>query len=152
MILSSDDQNALDVLGAALCEHEPRLAAKFGIFTRLTEGEGRPPDEDLVRSVRPVQPPRSARRVGSARPWPARPWSARPRGRPRWAQLGQSRWIILAPVALLLLLILTLTMSLAAGGRCVTATDPVHGLAVTGHRAVPACRPAGTAKTSSYGG
>jgi hypothetical protein len=147
MILSSDDQNALDVMSSALREHEPRLAAKFGIFTRLAEGEGRPPDEDLI------SPAAAARRAGPApvapRAWPGAAWSARRRGRREWGQLGRSRLIVLVPVALLMLLILIITMTIATGVKCAT-TAPRHGLAVTGHPAAPVCRQAGTAKASGH--
>jgi hypothetical protein len=143
MILSSDEQKALHYIGGHLREQEPRLAAKFAIFTRLTAEEGQPPDEDLIRAIRlPMRTP--ARRT-------VRGFSAAARSRPprarRPRERGRRRSLALVPAALLLLLILIITISLAKGTRCTTTTT--RAAAVTGHVAPATCRQAGTAKTAS---
>jgi hypothetical protein len=128
MILSSDEQKALTGMGDNLSEQEPWLASKFAIFTRLTSAEGEPPDEDLIRVIRPPIQSSPAKRVRRQR--------AAPRRR---------RPIVLVPAALLLL-ILIITISLAKGTGCATRTT--REPAVAGHAVVSTCRQAGTTKTS----
>jgi hypothetical protein len=100
MILSSDEQQALDLIGGALCAHEPRLAAKFGMFTRLAAEEDRPPDEDLVMPIRrPAPVPAAVRAV------PATASSRRPRGR-RPGRIPTRTWTPLFVLAALLLLVI----------------------------------------------
>jgi hypothetical protein len=107
MILSSDEQRSLDVIGSDLCADEPRLAAKFGIFTRLAAGEDRPPDEDLVRPVRPSPPPAPV----VVRAIPAAVAFRRSRGRHRGLLPRRNRMDFFVLGALLLLVILIFYVS-----------------------------------------
>jgi hypothetical protein len=108
MILSSDEQRSLDVIGSDLCADEPRLAAKFGIFTRLAAEEDRPPDEDLVRPVRPPPPPPAP---VAARAIPAAVAFRRSRGRHRGLLPRRNRMDFFVLGALLLLVILIFYIS-----------------------------------------
>ena len=45
MSMLPDEQKVLDRLAGDLGTQEPRLTSMFGIFTRLTEPDGRPPEE-----------------------------------------------------------------------------------------------------------
>jgi hypothetical protein len=111
MILSSDEQKALDVIGGDLCADEP-LAAKFSIFTRLAAEEDRPPDEDLVMPIRPpVPPPSAAKAAAAVRGVPVTASFRRPRRRQR-GQTPARTWtplFVLAALLLLVILIVTLT-------------------------------------------
>jgi hypothetical protein len=144
MILPSDEQNALTGIGRYLSEQDPRLAAKFAIFTRLTSEEGEPPDEDLIRAIAPPTPAAPA-------PRGVRAFSAAARTRQRRARLQRGvprrRSIVVVPAALLLLLIVIITISLAKGPGCArpaTAREP----AVAGHAVVRTCQQAGKTSTS----
>jgi hypothetical protein len=144
MILPSDEQKALTGIGRYLSEQEPRLAAKFAIFTRLTSEEGEPPDEDLIRVIRPLAPPSPA-------PRGVRAFSAAARTRRRRARHHRGarrlRSIVVVPAALLLLLIVIITISLAKGPGCASprsAREP----AVAGHAVVRTCQQAGKTSTS----
>jgi hypothetical protein len=104
MILSSDEQKSLDLIGTDLCAHEPRLAAKFGIFNRLAAEEGRPPDEDLVLPTRPPA-------LVAVRVVPSAAAFRRSRGRRRGRLPARSRTPFFVLAALLLLVILLATVS-----------------------------------------
>jgi hypothetical protein len=144
MILPSDEQKALTGIGRYLSEQEPRLAAKFAIFNRLTSEEGEPPDEDLIRAIRPLASPSPA-------PRGVRAFSATARTRPPRArhQRGARRLrsIVVVPAALLLLLIVIITISLAKGPGCATPTT-AREPAVAGHAVVRTCQQAGKTSTS----
>jgi hypothetical protein len=145
MILPSDEQNALTGIGRYLSEQDPRLAAKFAIFTRLTSEEGEPPDEDLIRAIRPQALP-SPRGVRAFSP------AARTRQRRAGRQRGapRRRSIVMVPAALLLLLIVIITISLAKGPGCATPTR-AREPAVAGHAVVRTCQQAGATKKSGSG-
>jgi hypothetical protein len=119
MILHPDEQQALDEISSDLAAAEPRLAAMLGIFTRLTAGEGDPPDEDLILASRPV-----------ARA-PRRPGARRMPGRPR----------IFLPIALLVILVVGVVLGLRSQGSC--ATRHSAAAAAPGARAA-ACRGSST--------
>jgi hypothetical protein len=104
MILSSDEQRALDLIGGDLSAHEPRLAAKFGIFTRLAAEEDRPPDEDLVLPIRPPVPS-SAVAVAARSAVPATAAFRRPRAH-RERPTSSRTWTPLFVLAALLLLVI----------------------------------------------
>jgi hypothetical protein len=110
MILSSDEQKALDLIGGDLSAHEPRLAAKFGIFARLAAEEDRPPDEDLVLLIRPPAPS-SAPAAGAGRAVPATASFRRPRGHRERRIPARTRTPFFVLAALLLLVILIVSVS-----------------------------------------
>ncbi|MEP7024531.1 MAG: hypothetical protein ABJB47_12175 [Actinomycetota bacterium] len=135
MTLHPDEQSALDLMDTTLGAGEPHLAAMFTIFTRLTAGEGMPPDEDRIPAVLPPGPPPKSRRrplgrrratgggrpVGRGLPTGRR----RPMGRRRpvgrttaGRRLSRPLRIILVPAALLLVLALIVVASLAGTARC----------------------------------
>jgi hypothetical protein len=133
MILHPDEQQALDEISSALAAAEPRLAAMLGMFTRLTAGEGDPPDEDLIvagwpiaRTSRRAPGPR-AKRFRAAQRLRLRPTSRgrrpAPAGRRRSARRtpGQALSGIVLPVALLLILVVTLVFGLRSEGTCKTS-------------------------------
>jgi hypothetical protein len=62
MGLPARQQRLLDDIESAIEAREPRMAAMFAIFTRLTRGEGLPSVERLTRPVR------AKRRPGLLRP------------------------------------------------------------------------------------
>lgn len=53
MRLLPEERKRLDLIEGTLRAEEPRLAAMFDVFTRLTSGEGKPPAE---RQFRPGGP------------------------------------------------------------------------------------------------
>jgi hypothetical protein len=57
MDLLPDEQKVLDRLAGDLGAQEPRLASMFGIFTRLTAQDGRPPEEDALLASQRLRPP-----------------------------------------------------------------------------------------------
>jgi hypothetical protein len=126
MILHPREQKALDVIGIELSSSDPRLAAMLGIFTRLTDLDGNPPDEDMI-----TQAPRSlfastSRQVSSA---PHASWR-----RP---------WLVIVPMVLLLL-VATVTLGLVMPRRCAPTSSraghPAH------LRTSLSCRPFGTVR------
>jgi hypothetical protein len=148
MILQPDEQNALDVIDDALGVGEPHLAGMFTIFTRLTAGDGIPPDEDRVRVRRPAAAPPPRRRSISARVSrarrgrPGRPGPGRRRGGPL---AGRTLRFVLIPAALLVVLSLIAYASVTSRARCV-AGRPARSAAaadfIPASRACPMARAA----------
>jgi hypothetical protein len=118
MILHPDEQKALDVIDSTLGAGEPHLAGMFTIFTRLTAGDGIPPDEDRIKVFWPAGELPRRRRSVSAR---------RTLGRPGRDHLqlgplaGRPLRIVLIPAVLLVLLGLIIYASLTSSARCVAA-------------------------------
>jgi len=149
MILHPDEQRALDVIESNLGAGEPHLAGMFTIFTRLTAGDGIPPDEDRITVFRPPgELPRRRRPVPGRMPlsWPGR--DHRPLGR----LAGRPLRVALIPAALLVMLGLIIYSSVASGARCV-AGRPAHSAVAAGYspasRACPVTRAAAPPGTSS---
>jgi hypothetical protein len=64
MDLLPDEQKVLDCLAGDLGTQEPKLTSMFGIFTRLTAPDGRPPEEDAL--LPPRRPPPGGGPAGTA--------------------------------------------------------------------------------------
>ncbi|MBV9208389.1 MAG: hypothetical protein JO037_23960 [Actinobacteria bacterium] len=104
MSMLPDEQKVLDRLADDLGAQEPRLTSMFGIFTRLTESDGRPPEEvafPLPRR-RPVPARANPRAVARLRAAPP----ARRAGR-----TDRGRLFLLLAIAALLAMILIIHLT-----------------------------------------
>jgi hypothetical protein len=117
MILHPDEQKALADIDTALGAGEPHLAGMFTIFTRLTDGEGMPPDEDRFKVLRPASELPRRRRSVSGRGLLSQP-TQDPRGLRRLT--GRPLHFFLIPAALLAVLGLIIYASVTTSARCVT--------------------------------
>lgn len=141
MILHPDEQKALDVIDSTLGAGEPHLAGMFTIFTRLTAGDGIPPDEDRIRVFWPASELPRRRRSVSARMSLGRPGHDHRRLK---SLAGWPLRLVLIPAALLVVLGLIIYAGVTSSARCV-AGSPAHSTAATGYspagRACPATHP-----------
>jgi hypothetical protein len=99
MILSPREQQALSYLDGQLAAGEPRLAAMFGIFTRLTADEGRPPEEDQIRPAVHSPAPGEEQRARRLTLW----------------------WRVIFPAVMLAALIGMVVLGLTSSTRCQSA-------------------------------
>jgi hypothetical protein len=128
MILHPDEQKALDVIDSTLGAGEPHLAGMFTIFTRLTAGDGIPPDEDRIKVFWPASELPRRRSVSDHRTL----------GRPGRDHLrlgplaGRPLRIVLIPAALLVILGLIIYAGVTSSARCVAAR-PARTAAAAGY-------------------
>ena len=139
MGLPAGQQRALDTIEEALGTAEPRLAAMYAIFTRLTGNEARPHREQLpfkrgwrcwparLRYALSSRGPRGTRRVQPAEPGGLMRARSGPR-LPRLLMLGQ----LMAILAILGLLVgITAVMRPAACASTLTTQQAAHSAAAT---------------------
>jgi hypothetical protein len=116
MTLPAGQQRALDRIEDALQAVEPRMAARFDVFTRLTHGE------DFPRSAEQLERPPRRLLQFLARHLPRRQARAgRGRRRPRGRLATRSRAMLLLPFALLAMTLALLGSSATSAQACGTA-------------------------------
>jgi hypothetical protein len=125
MILTPRQERALSYLDGQLAAGEPRLAAMFSIFTRLTAPEGKPPEEDQIRGVRPA--------------------AARSRPRTRRVRVP---WRVIVPALALAALAALVALGLTSSARCQPAAARPH----TAAAASPGCPARGPASPARAAG
>jgi hypothetical protein len=103
MILTPREEQTLSYLDGQLAAGEPRLAAMFSIFTRLTAQEGKPPEEDQIRGPRPAAAQR----------------------RPR-ARRVRVLWRVIVPAVMLAALAVLVALGLTSSMRCQPAAPRPH--------------------------
>jgi hypothetical protein len=126
MILTPREEQTLTYLDGQLAAGEPRLAAMFSIFTRLTAQEGKPPEEDQIRGVRtasaPSRPPSRRRRLA---------------------------WRVLVPAVMLAALAVLVALGLTSSMRCQPAAGRPH-TAAAASSGCPARGPASPVRATGY--